>query len=110
MITRFMEVDGQIGEILGDQAVISYVQRSLGSKPGEGNALNTETELQGGNEFESDIIVEHSKRKQMDLVADLGGNGPVIQSDDMTKNGPKNLITGPASPNEYYCVELSWAG
>lgn len=55
--TRFMEVDGHVGEISGDKDVICYVSRNLGSKTSEGTTLNTEEGLQGGNEFECETII-----------------------------------------------------
>lgn len=63
----------------------------MGSKACEEFALNVEGELKGANAFENEIVAVDPKRKRVDTTTDLDGNEPVIQSVNMSKNGPKNV-------------------
>ncbi|KAL8127393.1 hypothetical protein AgCh_014346 [Apium graveolens] len=94
--TRFIEVDGRVGEIPGAEGGIRYVSRDLGSKVGDRDTLNTEEIAQGGNKSEDDMIILDSKRKRVDMTTVLEENGPAIQSDKDKTSGPENeLKAGP---------------
>lgn len=95
---RFMEVDGHVGEILGDDGRICYVSRGLGNKSMDMDTPNTEEGVQGGNNFDSETIVLDSKRKCVDNTLQLEEDGPVIQLANVSINGPKHFLeAGPGT-------------
>lgn len=95
---RFMEIDGQVGEILGEVGAIRCVQRESGNKSSNSITLNTEEIKQGGNEFENEVVVLESKRKRVEDITELDETEPVIQLANTSKYGPKNLLeAGPGA-------------
>lgn len=89
--TRFMEVDGQVGEISGVDGGICFAQRNMGNKQMDIVTENQGEILQSGNLFENETVVLDAKRKRVENETIKGGNGLDLLSVDAQKNGPKNL-------------------
>lgn len=88
---RFMEVDGKIGKVLGDDGVIRVVQRDQGDITGEKGSSKQKDIVLGGKSFENETVVVELKRRRVDN-AEIMESEEEDMSDGLTSiDGPKNL-------------------
>lgn len=85
---KFMEVDGVMREIVGDDGGIRIEERNQGQRPSDKNNLNYAMIDTEGSIHGKERIVVDPKRKRVEQEE----NTEVTELDIMLNNGPKNLL------------------
>lgn len=88
---RFMEVDGRITEIPGDNGGIRVVQREDRDMSGQDTVVNQLEKITGENKFENEQVVVDSKRRRMDMSHITDENEESLPDGPMQLDGSKNL-------------------
>ena len=90
---RFMEVDGIMREISGDNRVIKIAERNIGMMDMDNHVQNQGGRIMGGNIQDKKINVVDLKWKRVDhvIIMDVDGSEGVTKHGIGLNNGPKNL-------------------
>ncbi|KAL1823409.1 hypothetical protein ACET3Z_010187 [Daucus carota] len=91
VVARFMEVDGKIGEVSGDDGGIRIVQRDQGDISGDNGTLKQKDIIMGGKIFENETVIVELKRRRVDNAEITESEGEDITDGPTTSDGPKNL-------------------
>ncbi|KAL8148406.1 hypothetical protein AgCh_005682 [Apium graveolens] len=90
--TRFMEVDGRVSEILGDNSTISVIQRNQMNDLLTKTPVISESDEASGKSKDNVLIVTDSKRKRLDKEADKESYNRKDLIEEVENIRPKNLI------------------
>lgn len=97
-MARFMELDGHISEITGDEDAIFFQQRYQGDSIQKDNAIRGDKDLLGGKNTGNITVILDAKRKRIDkdVIVDSEDIGLDMINEKVNLDGPKNeLKAGP---------------
>lgn len=111
MAARFMEVDGRIHEILGENGGIRVVQRNQGDMSKNNNFSNQREDITGGDIGGTEAVIMDPKRRRVDNEENKGSDETNILNGLSNPAGQKTcerrvLCYRPAWKNESHCLEL----
>lgn len=96
---KFMEIDGRVSKILGNDGIVCYNQRHQRDRLQAEMAENKGKDLMGGKQFEILSVVTDTKRKRLNEEInmergnkDMENHGLEDETESSNNVGPKNLI------------------
>lgn len=95
MTERFMEIDGIMSEIRGQEGEICFTQRDQWNKRDqENNHITKNSEMMdlGGKCLNNEAVIIDAKRKRLEDVDFMDNQEVEIFPDNTKINGPKNLL------------------